>query len=494
MDDPLPFPEISIDIHDYSVSSHEEDFRMRLGRTTLAHFGSHVAISIAGFVATLYIARELGSSVLGLYNTTVALLFWTTLPVSALESAMKKRISEGTDQGSFMAAGAIGILFLASLMAIFSLLLSSQIDGYVGASVSYFFVLLLLGNGLVNIVGTTLKAQKNVGRAGAVNAFNQVLRTALQIGLIVVGYELGGILVGHVVAFFVAAVVGLRYVTISPSRPGLDHFRSLYEYARYSWLGTLKSRAFAWMDTLILAVFVAPELIGIYGVAWNLASMLSMVSTSVSQTLFPEMSELSVNDGYDRIHHYMEEGLVFVGIFSFPGFVGALVIGPRLLRIYSPEFQRGSTILLLLIVATTVAAFGGLFVNTVNAIDRPDIAFRINLAFVITNAVLNTVLIWAMGWYGAAIATLLSATVLLGAGYYSVSELIGRPSIPAGEIAREIVAACVMGVLVVGLNRVVPTGNFLTVGIVLVGAATYTIVLVGLSDRIRSKAIGLSPM
>ncbi|MFC7007102.1 hypothetical protein [Halalkalicoccus salilacus] len=67
---------------------------MRLGRTTAVYFGSQVVISLSGFVATFAIARLLGAAVLGQYAVVVALLFWITIPVNAISSAINKRISE----------------------------------------------------------------------------------------------------------------------------------------------------------------------------------------------------------------------------------------------------------------------------------------------------------------------------------------------------------------------------------------------------------------
>jgi O-antigen/teichoic acid export membrane protein len=146
-----------------------------------------------------------------------------------------------------------------------------------------------------------------------------------------------------------------------------------------------------------------------------------------------------------------------------------------------------------LIVARTLAAFGSQFLSAINAIDRPDVAFRINLVFVVSNVVLNVVLISQFGWYGAAFATALSATISLTLGYLALASLIGRPAIPYWEITREFGASLVMVGAVYALAGVVPGSHYATVALVLVGGAVYSAVLVALSTRVRQKAVALLP-
>jgi O-antigen/teichoic acid export membrane protein len=51
------------------------------------------------------------------------------------------------------------------------------------------------------------------------------------------------------------------------------------------------------MDTLVLAIFVSNSLIAVYEVAWNLASLFAIFGSSISRTLFPEISKLSSEKG-----------------------------------------------------------------------------------------------------------------------------------------------------------------------------------------------------
>ncbi|NHN48721.1 lipopolysaccharide biosynthesis protein [Halostella sp. JP-L12] len=466
---------------------------MRLGRTTLIHFASQVGVSLAGFIATFAIARLLGASSLGTYAIAVALLFWLNVPASAVGNAINKRVSEGIDRGSYLTAGFVLNAAIAAVVAVAIVIFAGQVDAYVGASVSDLVAALVIGNvALITVVGA-LNGQKKVAQTGVLRAIERVGRTGFQVALILLSYGLTGLLVGHAASLAVAALLGVVLFEVRPSMPAREHLRSLLKYARYSWLGTLKTRAFGWMDTIVLAFFVPSALIGIYEVTWTLASTLALVSNSIQKTLFPELSELSVEENYDRVHHFLNEGLVFTGIFAIPGLFGAAVIGPRILKIYRPEFTRGASILLVLIVARTLAAFGTQFLSAINAIDRPDVAFRINLVFVVSNVVLNVVLISQFGWYGAAAATALSATITLTLGYLALVSLIGRPEIPYREIAREFSASLVMAGTVYAMAGMLPGSHYTTLALVLVGGAVYAGVLVGLSNRVRQKAVALLP-
>jgi len=450
--------------------------------------------SLAGFVATFFIARVLGAETLGTYAVLVAVLFWVNIPAGAVQGAVIKHMSEGEAPRKYLGGGIVLLLILALIVAGALLIDPGYFNSYVGGQLSLSFVVLFLSSIMYLYIDTSLKGNKRVGVAGLFQSFERVLRTGFQIGLVLGSYLLLGLVVGHAMALFVTSLVGLFFVNVRPSVPDAAQLRELLSYARYSWLGMLKTRSFAWMDTIVLGFFVADSLIGIYEVSWTLASTLALVAVSVRQVLFPEMSDLSSQDEYDRIHHYLNEGMVFTGVFLIPGLFGALVIGPDLLRIYRPEFTRGAGILAVLVVARLIAAFGNQFVNTINAIDRPDIAFRINGTFVVTNLVLNFVLVWEFGWYGAAVATTVSSAVGLGLGYWTLQRLIGRLDVPYLELGKELFASVIMTLSVVAVHSVTPTSHYVTIVLVLFGSAVYGATLLLISSRIRTKAFGLVPV
>jgi O-antigen/teichoic acid export membrane protein len=466
---------------------------VRLGRTAVIHFITQVVVSLSGFLATYAIARFLGGASLGEYSKAVAILFIAMIPAAAIGEAVTKRMSEGTDARQYFGGGFVlmGIVLIGLLGLTW--LARPYLNSYVGEPVASEFAMLLAAAAAFRLIKGVLNGDKQVARAGSVRAFERLIRTGLQVTVIILGFVVTGLIVGHAVSLLLGSLIGLALYRTLPKLPDRKHVDHLVEYAQYTWMGKTKGRVFGWTDTIVLGFFVSSTLIGIYEVAWSLSSLFILVSNSIKQTLFPEFSDLGTDRNYERIQHYLNEGLVFTAVFAIPGFVGAAMIGPRVLAIYQEGFEKGATVLLLLILARTLSAFGEQFVSAINAIDRPDIAFRISILFIVGNITLNIGLVSLFDWTGAAVATFLAASGWAVLSYAALAKLIGRPSIPWIEIGYQVAAAAVMAGALIILLGVMPDNRLSTLVTVFAGGTVYTVALVTLSKRVREKVCSLVP-
>jgi O-antigen/teichoic acid export membrane protein len=305
----------------------------------------------------------------------------------------------------------------------------------------------------------------------------------------VVGGGVGWLVGGYAAGVAVATLVGVVFLTLRPRLPRRSDFRRVVGFARYSWLSTVESRSFSAMDTVVLGVFVSSNLIGYYEVAWNLASILAVFGTSISETVFPAISRLESEDDREAVNGIVNDALAFTGLFVVPGLVGAAVVGEHVLRIYGAEFQRAALVLVVLVAARLVYAYEAQLVTALDAIDAPSRAFRVNLAFVVANLALNVLLVWQYGWVGAAVGTALAAAVGLVLAYRSLAAALSF-DLPVGEMARQWAAALLMGGVVYLLEPVVvrmrapPSVSALV--LVGIGATTYFLALVALSVRFRA--------
>jgi len=219
---------------------------------------------------------------------------------------------------------------------------------------------------------------------------------------------------------------------------------------------------------------------------------------SLSETLFPEISALSAEDETESVRDLFETALTYAGLILIPGLVGGTLLGERLLRVYGEEFTRGGTILSILILATLIQGYQRQFTATLNAVDRPKMAFRVNAVFIIANVVLNVGLIPFYGVVGAAVATAASVGISLAVAYTILSSLLDF-SAPLGEIARQWVSASVMGVAVSTLlwvERLYPNlaPDFVVVVLLIgLGAGVYFFTLFRISIRFRQTVVDNLP-
>lgn len=465
---------------------------MKLGQTSVVYFFSKFGSSIAGFVATLYIARALGAEVYGIYALALAVLAWLKIGGKiGVSSAITKRVSEGEDPDAYLMTGLGMMAAIFTIAATAAVVLRNPLESYIGAPVLSVLLVLLAAELFRSFTSSALQGQHLVHVYAVLDPVNVTMRSVLQIGAIVVGFSVAGLLAAYAFASIAIALVSLLVISVTLTRPTLRHAKSLFEYAKYAWLGNLKKMSFSWIDVTVLGFFVSSALVGIYSIAWSIAAVLTIFSKGISTTLFPEISKISSQEDVSQVSNLVTDALRYNGLFMIPGLVGAAVLGERILLIYGSEFVVGTTVLLILIAARTIYGYQKQLVNTINGIDRPDIAFRINAAFVIVNVILNVVLIWQFGWLGAAVATTIAAAVTLVYAYFATRRFL-EFDVPTLDIAYQCVAALCMGLVAYTVVAVGPpmedsiVGHVTTVLIVGVGATVYFVSLYVLSREFRS--------
>lgn len=469
---------------------------MRRDREAVLHFLAQLMRSLAGFGTTLFAAHYFGASGLGIYSQILALLFWIKLPGNSIKTAVSKRMSESEMRTGHLTAGILIVIVYGALAGGALLLAEGTVNDYLGDDATHLLVLLLITNMVFDLVKGGLVGRKRVATSGWLGTAEQIVRLVSQIGFVLAGAMLIGLVYGHIVSLFVFALVGLFLLRDRITFPSWKDVTELRTFAQYSWLGNLEGLALNWMDVLVLGFFVANAEVGIYKASWTLAAFLSLAAGSIATTLFPELSELGNKERFDHARELVSDGLLFTGVFLIPGLFGGMVLGERILRIYSAEFSTGGTILVILIGARTIHAYGRQLVSTLNGLDYPEAAFRINAIFFGTNLALNVGLVYVLslyglGWYGAAIATLTSSCVYLLISWHVLTGEIGSISVPGYEISLQISASAIMAVVLwINLPHL-PNTLFISVSAVFVGAGIYGVIVLTLSRRIRKKVLTL---
>ncbi|WP_408957705.1 flippase [Natrinema sp. 74] len=475
---------------------------MRLGQKSAIHFASRIVASALGFIATVYIARLLGADALGIYSVALSVVSWLGIVGSmGITAAVKKRVSELEEPSAHALAGVLsaGVLFVILTLAIF--LFRNVVNSYVGFPAAKYIVAMLAVTLGFDLITATLNGQHLVHVSGLLSPVKTGTRAGLQIGALAFGLKIAGLFGGYIAGYTLVILLGSMIVVRNFEQvmtPDKHHFRRIASYAKFSWLGGLRSRAFNWVDIVVLGLFVNSSLIGYYTAAWNIAMFLILFGTSLSQTLFPEMSKLSAQNDPESITDLFNTSLTFAGLFLIPGLVGGTLLGDQILRIYGDDFAQAQVVLSILIVAALIQAYQDQFTNVLNAIDRPELAFRANLIFILSNIITNISLIYVFGWVGAAVATAGSVAVSLGVSYHYLSSLV-EFHVPVTKIARQWLAAATMGGLLLVIRfferhyTTIDNNTAEVVLLIMTGAVIYFATLLGISTEFRKTVRSNAP-
>ncbi|WP_290811045.1 lipopolysaccharide biosynthesis protein [Halovivax sp.] len=464
---------------------------MKRGQTAITYFvAKSVAIGVS-FVATVYFARMLGAEVLGMYALALAVVSWLEMAGKlGLEKAIVKRLSEDNDPGAHLTAGALLMAAFFVVVAVALVAARDPVEGYVGAPVLELLLFLAGASLLYRLSMAALQGRHYVHVFAILSPARLFCASVVQFGLVVAGLGLGGLLLGYGIGWLVAAVAGLLFLRPAVRRPARAHFQSILTYAKWAWLGTVREESFRWVDVTVLGLFVSQGLVGVYLIALSIASFLNTFGTAIGTTLFPEISAVSSDGDGAAVASLVEDSVAYAGIFLIPGLVGAAIVGDRLLLIYGREFVEGTAVLWLLVAGYLVYGYQKQLVNALNAIDRPDVGFRVNGLFIASNVILNVALIAEIGWVGAAIATGLAATLSFAYALVAVTRLV-EVSLPVLEVGRQTAAALAMGALVYGA-RALGEGTAMAaynvpfvLALVALGGGAYFLALFGLSGRFR---------
>lgn len=387
----------------------------------------------------------------------------------------------------------ISVLFaaIATILSIFG----TYIDLYVGREVYEYVISLVFISVAVAFVSALLQGLQLVHLSGALTPIRVSSRSLFQVALVALGLGLSGLLVGYIMGGLAALAVGSYFVhkRIDMSIPSVDHFRRLAEFAKYAWIERVGSRGFNWIDITILGLFVPSNLVGIYSIAWNISTFLALFGNSIQITVFPEISNLFENGQEKAAKDLFNDSLKYSGLLAIPGFVGGLLIGEEILAIFGQEFRAGHSVLVLLIGTYLVFSYQRQFKSLLDAVDRPDITFRIVAIFLGLNVLLNLILIVEFGLVGAAVATFMS-TLLSGIHAYVEAIRLVEFEFPLLITVKQCFSAGVMGIILFVIQTTLHLPSFSfpeirTLVLVAFGAALYFGVLIMVSGDFRRTVV-----
>jgi len=450
---------------------------MNIARASVKIFLAKVITSLASFVAVVVFSRGLGADPLGIYYPFVALIGVLRLPVNfGLSLAVEKRISEDEDRSQYFGAAALVQLFLLVVFSIPIYLLQNQIANYIGANVAGILIIALwLGIG-ADFSLAILKGELRVGETALIRVLLPLIWLIVGYVLISVGYGVEGIIYSHILGVIVMFAAAVWRISIWPTAPTWAHIKSLLDFSKFSFVNSIGGLIYSWMDVLILTAFVSLEIastrgeIGAYENAWRVSLLVTFISRSIGQVVFPQISQWNAQNKTEKIEQVLTKSITPGLIIVPPAFVGVLILSEEiLLYFFGSEFVVAAPALIILVGLRFFQAIDVIYGRMLDAFNRPDLTMISTVAAVVTNLILNVTLIYALGILGAAIATTSAFIIKTALDIYYMSNFV-EIQIPFRILGWSSISSVIMGTTLwlsieTGISSLIELSFFIGVGI-----------------------------
>mgnify|MGYP000114971685 FL=1 len=448
---------------------------MNLARASSLLFGVELLNTALGFFGTVYFARELGATLLGVFFLFEATLYTMATVVDfGLRGAVEKRISAGDDPGRMFGAAVVLKLLLIVVVSGVVLAIREPLAGYVGTDLALELIGVVIAFELSMLTIHVLQGELRVAQTAVLHFLRSLTFVAVAVALLQYGYGVRALVYALLVSYTVLLVGGALRLSTPLARPGRRHIRSLYDYAKFNGIWGLGGHVYNWMDVIVIGFFLSQAAVGAYELAWRLTTTAIMFSTVFARVLFPQLSAWQADGATEKVRDLISDAMTVSLLLIVPSVVGVAIIGREILGVvFGFEYTIAAAAFLVLMIEKLPQAVNLVFDKAIQAFDRPKYGAIATVVSLSMNITLNVVLVPRYGLVGAAVATLLAVvanTAILG---YYLSRLT-TVRFPVRDVGWTVLAAAGMGLVLVGVTRVTTVNTPLAlIGVVGAAAVVY---------------------
>jgi len=384
---------------------------------------------ILGLVTRVIIVRYISKAEYGFFSLSLVIVnMLTTIALIGFREGIPRYISYfrgkedakriwGTIRASIQITSILGILLVA--VAFFSAEFISNIFSMPGLApaikvLSFIIPFNAIADALISIFRGLEQTRPKV-------YFRDILMYMIRLPLLGLCLLLGWSLVGVLYTYLISAIIMTAVLAIYAERqiptliPKTEALPMKKEVICFSLplLGTsVLGMLVTWTDTLMLGYYKTPDVVGLYNVALPLATYISMILSAIAFIYFPVVSRLYSRNLLKDMKNVYASVTKWVFVFSFPLFLLLfLTPGPSLEFLFGPKYLGASTALQFLALGFFVHAFLGPNGITLIALGRTRLTTFNAFMAIITNIVLNLILIPRYGLEGAAVASTVSLSL-----------------------------------------------------------------------------------
>ncbi len=422
-------------------------------KNTAVLYAAHIIAALLTLVLTILIARKLGDVSFGRYSFALA---FTSL-FAVIPAGLNSLIVRDVARDKSVATKYLGnIVIMKAIMSVMIIALIALIIILMDYPLATTTAVLIFGVYTVFIIfADTFKmvflAFERMEHQAIIIVVRQFVIVSLSVSAIFMGYGFTMIacvfVIGSVVDLVLSFFICDRRFTRLKLEIDIDFWKKAIKIALPLTFLPLAAIIYTRIDILMLSAMKGDAVVGWYNAAYNLILALQPIPNIFAIAVFPLAAQLFVSSR-DSLKVAYEKSAKYLLILGLPIAVGASVSADRIITVfYGTGFTN--SVLALQILSWEVLLFFiyRILANILISMDRQNQMAIVAGSCAVCNVIFNAILIPSFSYIGAAVATIITETILLGAYFYLVSKYLYL--LPLHKvIVKPAIACLVMAVFV----------------------------------------------
>ncbi len=324
------------------------------------------------------LARHLGPQLFGFYSVALGIFnVISMISILSMDSTtmrfLPKMLTEGRKPEALALIKLVVVLCL-STGTFFALLLFLSSDylavtHYHNAEIKpllYAFALAIPAFTLTSLFISLLQSFHDVRTRMAIKYISEpIVKFLVTLLFFALGWQLGAAMTGIVFAMWMSALLGtlalrkhLKKMAGVEKLPIGGQFKPVVIFSLTLAIGTIFNLTAIRADVLLIGGMISTEQAGIYAAAFQTASILGLILSSVEQIIAPMLSEV-VSGSSPKAKQIYALSLRWPMLLGMPLFTIFVVMAPELLGIFGPAFRQAVPCLIILLLGQMVVLTTG---------------------------------------------------------------------------------------------------------------------------------------
>lgn len=321
----------------------------------------------------------------------------------------------------------VSVIFIGLIFIFLQIGFSSVLAQYLLQDPSAIFLIqlsapLILLGALIDVSSNFYRVTHAFMIISVINLFQAILEIILITGSLFYGYGIQGAIIS---ILFVRSAIVIIILTDIYLKVGISfpNFSWLKDYLIYGipliFIGLFEILIQS-SDRFFIGYYLGAAAVGIYSAAYSIACIPVFIVAIVMYILYPTIYRLYENNDIEKLKMFLQYSWKYLLLLLIPAIFGLSVLSSSLLTLLTtPEFvQEGIYIIPVVSVTNILVALIAIYVGILTIRKKSHIILVANGISVLTNIILNIILIPKFGILSAAFTTVIAYLTLVFICYH----------------------------------------------------------------------------